>query len=514
MGGTWVPLFVIEWLWQYFDGMSVLMGSSKQDYVDKAGDDKCLFWRLEYFWRMLPVWLRPPVRAKIDRKLNMMANPVNGSAVTGEATNPNFGRGSRPAIILLDEFASVDFAKEVLSATGEATFTRWIISTFYGAFGAFYDKYKQKLAQAPAHVFSMHWSKHPDKRKGLYTSKPKGDKYELVILDKEYEFPPDYKFTLDGRLRSVYRDYYEYEVAGSKQEVAQQLDMEPQESGWQFISTQRCEELCLTQARPPAHRGTLVFKDCMADEIAWKEDPEGDVQLWVNLTTTSKYSRTLDCGGGCDISYGTGGKEGSNSVASFYNSMKEKVCQITTRVMPPHVFCRYVVAAARFLTGPNGPALVAWEDTGPGQNFRTEIFDLNYQRIWYPGDDRRPDEPKSGIPGYKAKGESKRKLLVDYKAALLEGRVVNRCKEAIMECAEYVTQPNGFIEHVKALQNENRNDSGELHGDMVIADALGYVAIQDLPGYAEVVQPEIPANSWAGRRERFLEQKQKKRGSW
>lgn len=515
MGGTWVPLFVIEWLWQFFDGQSILMGSSKQDYVDKAGDDKCLFWRLEYFWRMLPSWLRPPMRAKIDRKLNMFGNPVNGSAVTGEATNPNFGRGSRPGIILLDEFASVDFADEVLSATGEATNTRWIISTFFGAFGAFYKKFEQKREHAPHHIFSMHWSKHPDKRKGLYTSKPKGDKYVLEILDKDYEFPTDYKFTLDGRLRSVFRDYYEFHVAGSKQEVAQQLDMEPQESGWQFISTQRCEELCLTQARQPTHRGTFVFNDCMADPIAWKEDHEGPVQLWVNLTTTNKYAGIHDCGSGSDLSYGMGGKEGSNSATGFYSSItKEKVCQITTGTMPPHVYARFVVAASRFLAGPNGPALIGWEDTGPGQTFRAELFELKYQRIWYPGDPRRTDGPKSGIPGYKANGDAKRSLLDNYKAALLEDRVINRCREAIMECSEYVRQPNGKVEHVKSLQPEDRTAVGELHGDMVIADALAYLVIQDLPGYTDVVQPDIPENSWAGRRQRYLDQKNNKSGSW
>ena len=83
-----------------------------------------------------------------------------------------------------------------------------------------------------------------------------------------------------------------------------------------------------------------------------------------------------------------------------------------------------------------------------------------------------------------------------------------------MECSEYVRQPNGKVEHVKSLQPEDRTAVGELHGDMVIADALAYLVIQDLPGYTDVVQPDIPENSWAGRRQRYLDQKNKKSGSW
>ena len=96
-----------------------------------------------------------------------------------------------------------------------------MISTFYGAFGAFYDQYEKKIKSSPECVFAMHWSKHPDKRKGLYTSKPVGKEYVLEILDTEYPFDRDadgnitYKFILDGKLRSVYRDWYEREKSGS-----------------------------------------------------------------------------------------------------------------------------------------------------------------------------------------------------------------------------------------------------------------------------------------------------------
>ncbi len=523
MGGTWVPLAVLEWLWQHYEMQNALLGSWKQDYVDKAGDPSCLFWRLEYIWRKLPRWFRPPVRAKVDRKMNTLINPVNGSVITGEATNPNFGRASRPGIIMLDEFAAVDCAYEVLSATGAATSTRWIISTYAGAFGAFYKKVQDKLKTNPGHVFAMHWTKHPDKRRGLYRSIKVGDVYELEIIDKEYEWPLDergrntYRFILDGKTRSPYYDNYEKEVAGTKQEVAQQLDMEPQAAGWQFMTNIVCEQIALRHARPPVDRGEFVFDDPMG-EIKWQSKADGIVQLWCHLTARDvAYDHAHDVIVGCDIGKGTSEEKGSNSVASFYDSLtKEKIGQITTSQLPAYQFARYVVAAANFFAGPNGPALVNFEDNGPGEDFRDEMVKvLGFRRLWMRRDRRKVDERPTDIPGWHSTKDNKKALLNAYRAALNEDRLWNRCREAIMECSEYVTQPDLSIAHCDSIQTQDLNSAGESHGDMVISDAVAYLALGDSPSIAEEeAEPEIPENSFLGRKMRFQEQKRATRGSW
>jgi len=519
MGGTTVPLAVLLWLWHFYPNFTAILGSSKQEYVDKKGNDKCLFWKMDAMLARMPWWLRPPVRPKVDRIENTLINPINESSITGEATNPNFGRGSRPAVILLDEFASVDFAYAVLSATGEATNTRWFISTFEGAFGAFYERWKKMSAETPERVYSMHWSKHPEKSKGLYTSTLVNDKFELQILDKNYKFPEGYKYTLDGKLRSVFYDDYCRNKAGSPQEVAQQLDMQPQEAGFQFMSTSTCQEIAAKHARRPVARGEFVFDNATTGEVRFIEKSDGAVWLWANLTPTGQYSGNQDVAAGCDIATGTSATKGSNSVACFYGSTsKEKLCQITTDKMLPHQFARYVVAACRFFTGPNGTALLNWEDNGPGQVFRVSLLqELRYLRLWMSSDNRKPNAPKSKVPGWRSDVDSKKLLLNQYKTALLEDKIINRCHDAIMECAEYVNQVRGdrmVIEHCKALQTKDKNSSGELHGDMVIADAIAYLAISDLPENIVLDKPSVPELSWMGRRKLWEQKHKSAKGSW
>lgn len=516
MGGTTTMLAVIYWIWQHFDEFVALLGSSKQEYVDKAGEPKCLFWKLDYFWKNLPWWMRPPLRPKIDRKENAMINPINGSAITGESTNPNFGRGSRPAVIMLDEFANVECGYDVLSATGEATETRWFVSTFEGAYGAFYKIYQQMMENEPEHVFSMHWSKHPTKRRGLYTSETVNGRKRIKILDTDFKFPEKYKFVLDvdGKLRSPYYDDYCLKKAGSPQEVAQQLDMEPQAAGYQFMSTQVCEAICMKHSRRPVHRGEFVFTDPNG-KVEWRERGDGPVQLWVHLQHDLTYKSEHDCGAGADISMGVGNKSGSNSAGAFYDGFtKEKIAQIITPDMPPHVFARYMAAAGRFFTGPNGPALLNWEDNGPGVSFRYELLhEIKYPRVWYRGDDRKPNSPKGTVPGWQTSGKNKDGLLNNYKAGLLEDRIFNRCAAAVMECAEYVHTENG-IEYSKSMQTIDQNAAGERHGDMVIADALAYLAISDLPSMVAEEEPEIPQDSIYGRQRERQEMRRRAKGSW
>ena len=45
MGASWIGLTVIEWFWHFYDGQSFGIVSRNQDYVDKRGDSKALFWK-------------------------------------------------------------------------------------------------------------------------------------------------------------------------------------------------------------------------------------------------------------------------------------------------------------------------------------------------------------------------------------------------------------------------------------------------------------------------------------
>jgi hypothetical protein len=84
--------------------------------------------------------------------------------------------------------------------------------------------------------------------------------------------------------------------------------------------------------------------------------------------------------------------------------------------------------------------------------------------------------------GWYSTAETKRILLSDYKAAIMAKEYWNPCKEALLECGEYVHRPSGAIEHSRSRGTTDPTATGENHGDMVIADALAYRGIKDRGG--------------------------------
>ena len=48
MGASWVGLTVIEWLWHFQHNLSFLLVSRNEDYVDKRGNPKSLFWKIDF----------------------------------------------------------------------------------------------------------------------------------------------------------------------------------------------------------------------------------------------------------------------------------------------------------------------------------------------------------------------------------------------------------------------------------------------------------------------------------
>ena len=140
MGASWITLAAIFWCWRFRSGRDFLLGSRNDEYVDKSGNPKALFQRLDFLLDNLPVWLMPDgFRRSEHRTKSHIENPENGSVIDGEATTENFSAGDRRSAILLDEFAKVKTGHQILSATMPATNCRLFNSTPLGTANAFYD---------------------------------------------------------------------------------------------------------------------------------------------------------------------------------------------------------------------------------------------------------------------------------------------------------------------------------------------------------------------------------------
>jgi phage terminase large subunit len=129
MGATWLILALFLWRWQFRGGQSFLVGSRKQELVDKTGDPKSLFWKLIYLIDNQPPWMKP----SYERNILALHNNENGSTIDGESTNDDFARGDRRTAILLDEFPAVDNGYAILKAVGDATACPIYAGTSQGA---------------------------------------------------------------------------------------------------------------------------------------------------------------------------------------------------------------------------------------------------------------------------------------------------------------------------------------------------------------------------------------------
>lgn len=129
MGVTWMVMLLIHYCFLFRDGWNFLVGSRKEDYVDTASiDPSTLFGKVLYNHSRLPRWMKPKTR----RKTLEFCNESNGNLITGESSNPSFGRGARQRGILMDELAFWECADAAYGGASATTNCRIVVSTPYG----------------------------------------------------------------------------------------------------------------------------------------------------------------------------------------------------------------------------------------------------------------------------------------------------------------------------------------------------------------------------------------------
>jgi hypothetical protein len=79
MGVTWLCVGFAVWMWLFHPGTVVGFGSRKEEYVDKIGDPKSIFWKIRQFIALLPVEFRPAGYIESRHAPHMrIINPENG----------------------------------------------------------------------------------------------------------------------------------------------------------------------------------------------------------------------------------------------------------------------------------------------------------------------------------------------------------------------------------------------------------------------------------------------------
>jgi hypothetical protein len=495
MGASWLCMASMFWRWLFEPMQSFLLVSRVEAYVDDSENPKALMWKWDFLLDNLPSWLQPRgYKKKIHRRKMHCENPENGSVVDGESTNMNVARGDRRTAILLDEFAAVEQGGSVLKATRDATNSRIFNSTPMGTGNSFYD-----IRETNIEKIRLHWSVHPSKSIGLYTSDDKGT---LRILDQP-GYPDDYMPTLDGKIRSPWYDG-ECKRAAHPQEIAQELDIDFLGSGHQFFNQALIQEATRKFARAPVVIGDLEYDDTIAEPIRFYENKGGKFKLWFFLGKGDKPPTKNKVTLGVDVSAGTGS---SNSCISGWDVVtNEKILEFASPYVRPEELARLAVSLARWL----GNAFLLWEANGPGRQFGDRVMELGYGNIYYKKKDESITKKSTTIPGWHATRETKLVLLGSYRNMIEKQKCANRSKDALDETLEYVFLPNGSVVHSRSTDKEDPSGAGASHGDRVIADALGVLGLREIASSPKVEEPKIPPGSLAWRRKRHKDANRKK----
>lgn len=208
MGASWL-LFVYGplWYWLFRDGVSILLGSYKEDLVDDR-TIQSLFGKLDYAIESLPKWLLPKgFNFKKNRVFKRITNPATGNLLIGDSMNPRFGRGSRQTAILFDELGFWDYAKDAWEACAPATSCRIANSTPQG-----YNYFKV-LKDSGIDVLTLLWRLHPMKDLQWYNTERERMSEEEVAqeIDLSYSKSREGRVYPEWEEKNVTKGYYPYD---------------------------------------------------------------------------------------------------------------------------------------------------------------------------------------------------------------------------------------------------------------------------------------------------------------
>lgn len=181
MGVSWLCVGFACWMVLFHPGTVVGFGSRKEEYVDKIGDPKSLFWKARKFIELLPKEFRPQ---RWESPHMRILNHDNGASIVGEAGD-NIGRGNRTSIYFKDESAFYEHAEAIDAALSQTSNCKIDVSTPNGNGNPFW----RKRHGGKIKVFSFHWRDDPRKDESWYAKQV--ETLDPVIVAQEIDINYD-----------------------------------------------------------------------------------------------------------------------------------------------------------------------------------------------------------------------------------------------------------------------------------------------------------------------------------
>jgi len=511
MTATWNLLICFLWFAQFHKGLSFRLVSRNADLVDSTEDPDALFCKLDFVLQHQPSWLVH--EGQYNRTYMHLHFFETRSTIDGNTTTADAARGGRCTAMGLDEFAAVPDGYAMLRATRDVTNCRMYNSTPQGTGNAFYDLKKTKIKH-----LRLHWSDHPVKRRGLYRSEDS----RLILLDKDFRgvvrdsegngtiFPDQYKFRLDGKLRSPWYDT-ECDRAAHPMEIAQELDIDYLGSDYQFFDAAIIERIQAENVREPVIKGELEFDFHTCEPTRFVPCADGRLLLWVNLTPEGWFPENIKVVQGADVSAGSGA---SNSALSFVNiETGEKIAEFAEPKLFPEDFALYGMAMAKWFND----AFMIWDASGPtGRVFGSTVMEAGYTYIYWKTPLNKFTKKPSDVPGFFLNPGDKAEAFGKYRRALKDGTFIQRSYEANRECLFYRhTAGQQAIEHTDAANTQDPTGARTNHGDRCVADVLANFGVIILKDRIPLAVPDSqPVGCFRSRRDAYEKKLKDKEEAW
>lgn len=528
-----------------------LVGSRKEEYVDKTGDPKTIFAKMDYALKHLPNWMQPV----LERNHLHIGNKVNSSVIDGEATNENFGAGARATSVMLDEFGRVEvgLAKNIRDSIADVSNCIIYNSThFYGAGHPF----SQLLHSQSVKVVLLPFYRNPEKNYGLYKS-PRPNIIEIIDIDYYRKVCPQLftgiqpnvsigltdlekqatekhinldlvgiHFVADGcenipgDLRSPWHD--EQEKRRTKRDLSQNVWMCPIGSADMFFDAAINDRIRSSVIKSPQIKGELEWivnsqGKILPFSVLFKEKGHNRLWWWGGLKN-DRPDQTHNYIIGCDISVGTGE---SNSVAAVYDvNTQELIGLYVNPNIGPEPFADYTIALAYWVGGINTPLIVWEKNGGHGTNYGRRLLAHGYNHLYRTAKEGVKTRKVKSEYGWFCNIESKEDMLTQLRSAVEEGLKTQRKYKSIIIYDEgLVDELDNYIYYenrdIGFSGSADENSGARMrHGDKVVGAGLCILGLKEQTKGSIKSSDTISPFSVGGRRLRHQQNLRQRKDEW
>tara|TARA_R110000851_G_scaffold279659_1_gene432944 strand:+ start:1042 stop:2649 length:1608 start_codon:yes stop_codon:yes gene_type:complete len=189
MGLSWLSVAIGCTLCLFNEGIVIGFGSRKEEYVDRIGSPKSLFWKARMFLDLLPPEFKRGWDGTKDAPHMRINFPATGASIAGEAGD-GIGRGDRASIYFVDEAAFLERPQLIEASLSQTTNCRIDISTPNGTANPF----ALKRHSGEIDVFTFHWRDDPRKDDEWYAKQV--EKLDAVTVAQEIDI--NYQASVEG----------------------------------------------------------------------------------------------------------------------------------------------------------------------------------------------------------------------------------------------------------------------------------------------------------------------------